>query len=80
MNTKRLTTKGQKEIVAYLKEIKATSPETAWEPPGADVTICLNLEKKGFLKSTQKYPEGHPWRTGESWGYEVRQYYLVKND
>lgn len=64
----------QKQALSWYFDTDAHAPES---PVGADVTVSLNLEKKGLLKSVQTYPEGHPWRTGEAFGYEVRHYYLT---
>lgn len=76
MKTIRLT-KRQKEVMQDLKDLGAVSPKTAYSPCGADVQIYWNLEKKGLLKSIQKYSKNHPYRTGLSWGYEVRHYFIV---
>lgn len=70
-------TKRQKEVMEHLEYVKAYSPETAYSPCGADVQICWNLEKKGVIASVQKYPKGHPYEDGTSWGYEVRHFYMI---
>lgn len=75
MNNLKLT-KRQKEVMDELEHLNAKSPKKAYIPCGADVQIYLNLEKKGLIKSLQKYPKNHPYRTGESWGYEVRHYFI----
>ncbi len=72
-------TRRQKEVLKDFVECKCLDEQSAIAPCGTDYKIAKALEKLGVIKSCSKYPEGHPYRTGASFGYEIRHYYVVKN-
>jgi hypothetical protein len=77
MKTKQMT-KRQKQVLGDFVAWKALNKKSAIAPCGADVKIAQKLEQMGIFKSVQKYPKNHPYRTGATFGYEVKHYYAGK--
>jgi len=66
------------QVLEDFVDCKCFNKKSAVAPCGADSKMAQKLEQMGVFKSVQKYPKNHPYRTGATFGYEVKHYYVSK--